>query len=388
MTIDKFEKEYIDNFYKIVVEKQSHKKHTVLIVDDEDDNLQLLRRTLRKDYNILTATSGVEALNVVKEKAEEISLIISDYKMPVMTGTEFLEQAAKTRPEIVNMLLTGHSDLEIVTDAVNKCNLFQYIVKPFEPDALKLIIKNGIETYELSANNHLLVDSVKDLFYTTIKSISAALDARDAYTHGHSLRVTLYSLIMAEAMGIGEEGQELIETMGLLHDIGKIGIPDSILNKPGRLTEEEFEVIKTHPEQGKIILKDIKKLNSIAQWLACHHERWDGRGYPYHFKGEQIPFSARIVAIADTYDAMTSDRSYRKGLPHEVALGEIQKCSGSQFDPSCVAVFVKVQNTILAAKNDPDTYYEKYSRISKFFRSLRERSLQGTANSQPQQSGS
>ena len=106
MTIDKFEKEYIDNFYKIVVEKQSHKKHTVLIVDDEDDNLQLLRRTLRKDYNILTATSGVEALNVVKERAEEISLIISDYKMPVMTGTEFLEQAAKTRPEIVNMLLT------------------------------------------------------------------------------------------------------------------------------------------------------------------------------------------------------------------------------------------------------------------------------------------
>lgn len=383
MTIDNFEREYIDNFYKIVVEKKCNKKHTVLIVDDEDDNLQLLRRTLRKEYNILTATSGVEALDVVKEKSDEISLIISDYKMPIMTGTEFLEQAAKTKPEIINMLLTGHSDLEIVTDAVNRCNLFQYIVKPFEPDALKLIIKNGIETYELSSNNHLLVDSVKDLFYTTIKSISAALDARDSYTHGHSLRVTLYSLIMAEALGVSEEGQELIETMGLLHDIGKIGIPDSILLKPGRLTEEEFEIIKTHPQQGKTILKDIKKLNAIAQWLACHHERWDGRGYPYKIKGEQIPFSARIVAIADTYDAMTSDRSYRKGLPHEVALAEIQKCAGSQFDPTCASVFVKVESTILAAKNNPDEYYEKYSRISKFFKEKKIREAQQEVLNRP-----
>lgn len=367
MSIDGFEKEYIDNFYKVMIGSSAHRKHTVLIVDDEDDNLQLLRRTLRKDYNILTASSGKDALGVMQEKSDEISLIISDYKMPVMTGTEFLEQVAKTNPNTINMLLTGHSDLDIVTDAVNKCNLFQYIVKPFEPDSLKLIIQNGIETYELSSNNHLLVRSVKELFYTTIKSISAALDARDSYTHGHSLRVTLYSLIMSDELNLTEEDKEHIETMGLLHDIGKIGIPDSILNKPGKLTDEEFEVIKTHPAQGRSILRDIKKLDAIAQWLACHHERWDGRGYPARMKGEEIPFSARIVAIADTYDAMTSDRSYRKGLPHEVALEEIKRCSGSQFDPTYVALFVKVQETILAAKENPDEYYAKYSRISKFF---------------------
>jgi response regulator RpfG family c-di-GMP phosphodiesterase len=183
MSIDGFEKEYIDNFYKVMIGSNAHRKHTVLIVDDEDDNLQLLRRTLRKDYNILTASSGKDALGVMQEKSDEISLIISDYKMPVMTGTEFLEQVAKTNPNTINMLLTGHSDLEIVTDAVNKCNLFQYIVKPFEPDSLKLIIQNGIETYELYSNNHCLCEASRAFLYN-LKSISAALVARDSTPMG------------------------------------------------------------------------------------------------------------------------------------------------------------------------------------------------------------
>jgi len=362
-----FRKSYLETFHKVIEEaNKKTTKHLLLIVDDEPDNLALLKRTLRSKYDILTATNGQEALNIVKEKGGEISLIISDQKMPLMQGTEFFAQVTQSHPNIIKMLLTGHSDLDILVDSINKCNLFQYIFKPFEPEELLLIVQNGIEVFELAQSKQKMLKDLKELFYTTIKSIASALDAKDTYTHGHSLRVTLYSLILAKYMdNITEKFLEELETAGLLHDIGKIGIAEGILCKPGKLSDEEYEIIKSHPQKGKKLLNNIKKLNSVSEWLNSHHERWDGNGYPNRLQGEEIPISARIIAIADTYDAMTSTRSYRVALTHEVAIEEIKRCSGTQFDAKLAQMFIDLGETIKAAKENPEEYYAKYSRLQK-----------------------
>lgn len=341
------------------------RKHTILAIDDEQNNLHLLNRTLRGHYNLLLASSGEEALDIIEEHGHEISLIVSDQKMPIMEGTEFFKQIAGKYPNIVKILLTGHSNVDILVDAINECHLFQYILKPFEPEQLCMIVESGIKKYELSTSRVQMLKDLSELFYKTIQSIAFALDAKDQYTHGHSMRVTLYSLALAKTMNLPRDLMEEIEITGLLHDIGKIAIPEKILLKPGKLTDEEFEIIKTHPELGERLVDGIKKLKMISNWLKSHHERYDGRGYPEGLVGDQIPISSRIIAIADTYDAMTSSRAYRSALAHDVAMEEIKKCAGSQFDPEMAVKFMSITEEIEAIKQDPVGCYSKYSYLDK-----------------------
>ena len=340
-----------------------HNEHTILIVDDEINNLQLLKRTFRNKYKILTASNGLEGLETLKNNIDDISLIVSDHKMPIMEGTKFLEEANKIAPDVIKILLTGFSDIEIITDAVNKCNLFQYILKPFNPEELLEAVKNGLDKFDLASSKSVILKDLKELFYKTIKSIASALDAKDPYTHGHSMRVTLYSIILAKELNVPSNQLEAIETAGLLHDIGKIAIPESILCKPGKLTDDEFAIMKSHPANSEKLIASIKKLHEISPGVKHHHERWDGRGYPDKLKGEEIPFAARIIAIADTYDAMTSTRSYRVALSHETAISEIEKCAGTQFDPVLAKKFIEIQDVIKAAKEHPEEYYTKYSTL-------------------------
>ena len=345
-----------------------HNEHTILIVDDEINNLQLLKRTFRGKYKILTASNGLEGLETLKNNLEDICLIVSDHKMPIMEGTKFLEEANLIAPDVIKILLTGFSDIEIITDAVNKCNLFQYILKPFNPDELQEVVRNGLDKFDLASSKSLILKDLKELFYKTIKSIASALDAKDPYTHGHSMRVTLYSIILAKELNVPESELEHIETAGLLHDIGKIAIPQAILCKPGRLTDDEFVIMKSHPANSEKLISSIKKLHEVSPGVKHHHERWDGKGYPDNLAGENIPFSARVIAIADTYDAMTSTRSYRKALDHDIAIAEIEKCAGTQFDPTLAKKFIEIENIIRSAKENPEEFYMQYSTLYKEIR--------------------
>lgn len=364
LSIDKsLQFEGLDNFLYVSNDTMTN---TILLVDDEENNLQLVKRTLRNKYKILTAKDGLEGLDVLKEHLSEVSLIISDHKMPVMEGTEFLEKANSLAPDTIKILLTGYTDIEILTDAVNKCNLFQYVTKPFNPNELIEIVEKGIEKYNLSSAKSLMMKDLKELFYKTVKSISSTLDAKDAYTHGHSMRVTLYSLILAKTINPDDKSfLEAVELAGLLHDVGKISIPENVLCKTGKLTDEEFSVMKKHSTCSEKLVGNIKKLGKISHWVKAHHERWDGTGYPDGLKGENIPLCARIVAIADTYDAMTSTRSYRMALDHQVAIEEIKKNAGTQFDPSLAEKFIEISDLIKQAKENPEHFYKTYSLLYK-----------------------
>lgn len=360
-----FNKEISSDLEYILLGGIKTKRHTVLAIDDEENNLALLKRTLRNNYNILSASSGMEAVELLEKYGSEISLIVSDQKMPVMEGTEFFKRISQKYPDIIKILLTGQSNVDILVEAINECHLFQYILKPFDPERLCMVVESGIKKYEMTTSKTQLVCDLSELFYKTIKSIAYALDAKDSYTHGHSMRVTLYSLALANALGLSDELREEIETAGLLHDIGKIAIPEKILLKPGKLTEEEYDVIKTHPELGEKLVHSIGKLKLVSNWLKSHHERYDGKGYPDGLVGEAIPISARIIALADTYDAMTSDRAYRKGLTHEMAIDEIKRCSGTQFDPGLAELFISLADEIATIQKDPERYYEEYSYLNR-----------------------
>jgi putative nucleotidyltransferase with HDIG domain len=195
--------------------------------------------------------------------------------------------------------------------------------------------------FSLSLENAYLFEDLKKSYFDTIRAVANSVEARDAYTRGHSNRVAEISKIIAMEMGWNRRDLELIDWGGVLHDLGKVGISDTILNKPGKLTDEEFAIMKSHPTIGAQIIGGIAFLEPLLPYIAQHHERYDGRGYPEGLKGEEIAIQGRLLAIADTYDAMTSDRPYRKGLDARIAYDEIVRCSGSQFDPVLVSAFEK-----------------------------------------------
>lgn len=315
----------------------------ILIVDDDVINLKLAERILGEEYSIITARSGEKALDLLTEYCPK--LILLDLHMPDMDGETTMSkmQQNKEWAKIPVIFLTSDS----APETEQKCfdiGAADFVVKPFVPIIMKSRISRTIEFYSMKNNLEDRLNEKSRIIETvslnSIMAIANTIDAKDAYTAGHSRRVAKCSEEIAKKLGWDEKEVQNIYRIGLLHDIGKIGVPDSVLNKPTKLNDEEFALIKKHPVIGGEILKDIKTIPGVSDGARYHHERYDGKGYPSGLKGEDIPLCARIIAIADAYDAMTSNRIYRAKLPDMKVVNEFDRCKGTQFDPEIADVFV------------------------------------------------
>lgn len=321
-------------------------KYKILLVDDEENNLMLLYRTLRGKYDIVKTTSPLDAIELMK--TQQFHLVLSDHKMPEMDGVDFLKYVYQTYPETVRILVTAYSDIAILIGAINEAKIYRYIKKPFNPAELELIVEAGLEYFQLKKDNELLINDLKELFSGTIRAIIEALDAKDSYTLGRSRRVTYYSLKLAKKIELNDADYGRIELAGLLHDIGMIGVSDDVLLKTEKLTEEEFKEIKSHVDHGVRILEDIKQLKDVITIIKYHHEHFDGNGYPFGIKGTEIPLASRIIAIADAYDGMVSNRAYRKAMNPDAAMQVLENLAGKQFDPDLVQKFKEILPEVVA----------------------------------------
>lgn len=320
----------------------------ILIVDDEPANLRLLERLFRREYSVLTASSGQEALQLLGQ--HDVALLVTDQRMPGMTGIELLKQLAGTRPHMVRMILTGYTDLGALVEAINCGQVYRYVTKPWDNDDLRLTVARAIEHYETNKSHHELEVANKRLSLRLremtrgfVRAIADAMEARDPFVYGHARRVGGYAGAIGRRLHLSVQALEQLSLAALLHDVGKIGTPDSILLKPSALTPEEQAVVRLHAERGARMLAGIPEMEEVAAAVRHHHENYDGTGYPDGLAGEQIPIAARIIRVADAYDAMTSPRPFRDALSHEAAVGELVQKAGTLFDPEAVGAFRKLE---------------------------------------------
>ena len=333
----------------------------ILVVDDDATNLRMASHILSKEkMRVSCLKSGDDAIRFLKENRPD--LILMDVHMPGMDGFETLAavQANDRTADIPVIFLTADDDSETETRGL-KAGAMDFIKKPFVPEVLLLRVRHMIELIRLQTDLAREVEKktqvvkaqhekLERISMQIVRTLAGAIDAKDTYTNGHSNRVAEYAKEIAKRAGFGERQQNDIYMMGLLHDVGKIGIPEAIINKPSGLTDEEYQLIQTHPLMGAQILSNITDFPQLSVGARWHHERFDGKGYPDGIAGDAIPTEARIIAVADAYDTMSSRRSYRDVLPQDVIRAELVKGRGSQFDPEFT--------DIMLAMIDADTDYQ------------------------------
>lgn len=335
------------------------KNLTVLIVDDEIVNTMLLKALIDEEgfKDVDTYTDSVEALDAFHKNPSDI--IIVDYNMPSMDGVEFIQKAKEINPDVLSIMVTANTNDDVMINALSS-GANDFITKPISIYAFKLRIKNMAylqASYKLAKEfNEILAirvdeatQSLKKREYETLKVLSKAAEYKDPETGSHIARVSHYSKLIAKKIGLEEDEQNILYYAAPLHDIGKIGISDNILLKPGKLTPDEFEIMKTHSIKGVEILECSESIFLQAGEIiaANHHEKWDGTGYPKGLKGEEIHIYGRIVAVADVFDALTSIRPYKKAWTFEDAMQFLKNEAGKHFDPTLVDVFVDLEAEVL-----------------------------------------
>ena len=329
--------------------EQEKSKYKIIAVDDEMGIIDSLKVYLR-DYSITGVTDPQEAIEKVKN--EHFDLMLLDYIMTPFHGDHVVEEIRKFKKDLYILLLTGHKDLAPPLETIKKLDIQGYCEKSDKFDQLLLLIESGLKSVEqmnmIKQINEELADSKELLEKSYLESIEVlrrTVEVKDVYTRGHSDRVSEYSLLIGEKLNLPPEQMKTLKIGALFHDIGKIGIPDAILLKTDKLTDDEYSEIKNHPAIGAHILSNASIFADIIPIVKHHHERYDGKGYPARLAGEDIPYLARIVAVADTFDAMTSRRSYRQALDFDYTMNEIERCKGTQFDPAIADVFLEILRT-------------------------------------------
>ncbi|RMF14293.1 MAG: HD domain-containing protein [Alphaproteobacteria bacterium] len=320
---------------------------TLLFVDDEPDIVDALRRLFRRRHRVLTATSGREGIEIIRK--EPVDLIICDQRMPDVTGDRVLATARTVRPEAIRILLTGYSDIEALINCVNDAGLYKYLTKPWEPEMLRLTVERALEALNLQRLLATTTGELEEAYRNAVTMLSIACEGKDEDTGNHVQRVQHYTAAMAMDLGIAEEQAQHMGVMSILHDVGKMSVPDAILKKPGKLTPEEWEIMKTHTTEGVRILGDHPFYEVAREIAGGHHENWDGSGYPGGLKGEAIPLCARIVKVADVFDALASRRPYKDPWPIPKILAYFEELKGRQFDPRVIESFMRLhENGVIA----------------------------------------
>ena len=341
---------------------RAHRQSRILVVDDENHVRSMISAALeRQGYDVQMAGSGREALEVLETDA--VDLVLSDIVMQDGNGIFLLDRIRGKLPNLPVVMVSAIHDISVAIDAMRR-GAYDYLLKPFECEHLVATVVRALEYRQalqdsqnykqnleqvVRARTEMLRQAMDDLEHSydiTLEALGDALDLKDSETEGHSKRVTAYTIALARAMGISPGEIKIIARGAFLHDIGKMAIPDEILRKPAALTPEEQDIMREHCDRGFHILRKIPFLSESAAIVFCHQEHFDGSGYPRGLKGGEIPIGARIFAVADTLDAITSDRPYRRASSFDSARQEILRCSGTQFDPAVVEVFLKIHNEL------------------------------------------
>ncbi len=329
----------------------------ILIVEDEEPTRKLIFEILNSRYECEAVDSAEFALEKISRR--EYAVVLSDINLTGMSGVEMIPEISFLSPNSVIILISGQQEVGYAVEAFRR-GAFDYVAKPFEIRQILVSVERAIKHYELKVIKeryqfHLeeliaertteldkALEEVENSYQITLKALVQALEMRDFETHGHAERVVTFSLRLGHELGLNKKELRDLELGALLHDIGKIGVPDTILRKPAKLDEHEWVKMRLHPIHGQKILRNIPFLNGASQVVLQHHEKWDGTGYPHGMLGEDIAVGARIFAVVDAFDAIISDRVYRKGRSYQEALSEIKKCSGTQFDPIVVEAFESI----------------------------------------------
>ena len=314
--------------------------NSVLFVDDEPSILRSMERTFRDaDLSILTADSGEQALEILGQ--EKIAVVVSDNRMPGMNGIDLLTRVRTISPDTVRIMMTAFGDLQTAIAAINTSEVFRFVTKPWNNDNLIAVVNEGLTRYRV-------VRELQQGDESRYLAIAQAIELKDPYTRGHCDRVANYAVSLSEALGLPEAFIREIRFGSWLHDCGKIGVPEAILNYGGRLPVDQFELVKQHPLWGSEVARQARMSGTIVNIILHHHEHYDGSGYPAGLKGDHIPMEARIVSIADVFDALSTDRPYRTAYEGLHVLSVMQESTGSFFDPHLMEIFMPIAEKVCA----------------------------------------